>query len=142
MMDPSNPPKSLVEQLNAFCQADVKSQWTAKRLKSSRDICGFSYIENDSGEWVMMPIICKNCSYIISQYHINNTGYANGFSLNTKETSLSTFDIYPSPLESEQQKYHVNDNTSTDYLLYQQNNRGLEFYRPSSAAHAKCCYIL
>lgn len=134
-MNPSAPPKNIIEQLNSFCQADIKSLWTAKRLKVSRDVCGFSYVENDSGEWVMMPTICQNCNYILSQLNTNNTGYI-------RETSLSKLDIYSSPLTPTQHKYQSDDNTSADYLLYQQNHNGLEFYRPSLAANTGCCYIL
>jgi hypothetical protein len=144
-MDPTTPPKNIIEQLNAFCQADVKSQWTAKRLKSSRDVCGFSYIENEDGDWVMMPVLCQNCYYTLSQHQINtNTGYNKGFPTNTKESSLSTLAVLPSPLTPTKPEYQVDDNTSTDYLLYQQNknNNGLEFYRPSLAANTGCCAIL
>lgn len=144
MMDPTTPPKNIIEQLNAFCQADVKSQWTAKRLKSSRDVCGFSYIENAAGEWVMMPTLCQNCYYTLSQHQINNSRQSYQGATNTKESSLSTLAVIPSPLTPTRSEYQTDDNTSTDYLLYQQNknNNGLEFYSPSLAANAGCCAIL
>ncbi len=148
-MDPTSPPRTLVEQLNAFCQADVKSQWTTKRLMSSRDVCGFSYIENDSGEWIMMPTLCQNCYITLYQYSTvkGNVNIARTpvQQKETRETKLSNLDIIPSPLIHTQYNYNSEDNSSTDYLLYpaKQNGNDLELYRPSLTSNAgSCCIII
>ena len=154
MMDPTSPPKTLVEQLNAFCLSDVKTLWTAKRLRTNREVCGFSYVENDMGDWVMMPSLCPNCQHTL-EHAIAGTisdklipGKLSRLPKKVSETSLgwhgntscqetqSGYDLYPSPLTS-----------SAEYLLYPgkshngTDNQGLEFYRPSLAS-AGCCRIL
>lgn len=153
--------KSLITQLNAFCQADVKSLWTTKRLRNSREVCGFSYVENTAGEWVMMPTLCPNCYNILDQA-IKGLECKKGNSSNQqhKKTQKTTETIfgspYPSPLSplpsdslksnSELDKYVAD----TDYLLYPATGNtkikygdqpGLEFYRPSLASSG-CCTIL
>lgn len=156
MMDPTTPPKNIIEQLNSFCQADIKSLWTAKRLKSSRDVCGFSYVENDNGEWVMMPTLCSNCQYTLKHQSV---------STQSKKSIIATAEskfayIYPSPLPSPLHSplpsllTPSNDTEFTDYLLYPKqtnksnymnnnsNSEGLEFYRPSLASSINCCQIL
>ncbi len=159
-MDPTTPPKNIIEQLNSFCQADIKSQWTAKRLKASRDVCGFSYVENDAGDWVMMPTLCSNCQYTLN--HQLASTQSNKKINTTTETKFAY--IYPSPLPSQlttsndtqsyKQSGQQDDAVSTDYLLYPKHNTrsnymnnnsnsdGLEFYRPSLASSINCCQIL
>jgi len=163
-MEPTTPPKTLVEQLNAFCQSDVKTVWTAKRLRTNREVCGFSYVENDMGEWVMMPTLCQNCQHTL-QLAMSGEIYSNHSqkSKRTKETIMDTGrdagrdtgrdtgknNLYPSPLMP-QQSYNTYQNEtmqdeSHDYLLYptqsDSRNQGLEFYRPSLASSG-CCQIL
>ena len=147
MMESSPPPKTLVEQLNAFCQSDVKTLWTAKRLRTNREVCGFSYVENDSGEWVMMPSLCPNCQHTIDQAIAGiisdklipgkPTRLPHKKTQTVSETSIDRVSaLYPSPLTS-----------SAEYLLYpgtspnHTENQGLEFYRPSLASSG-CCIIL
>jgi hypothetical protein len=145
--------KSLITQLNAFCQADVKTQWTQKRLRTSREVCGFSYVENSIGEWVMMPTLCPNCHNILGQAVKGLVVEYNRSNQQSKKKVLNTETIfeYPSPLvplPGESETY----DTDSNYLLYpatsNSNYRGnngeqpkLEFYRPSLAAGG-CCSIL
>ena len=159
-MDPTSPPKNLIEQLNSFCQSDVKTLWTAKRLRTNREVCGFSYVENDMGEWVMMPLLCGNCRHTL-QLAMSGEIYNNHSHkpMRTKETKIGTTKdasqniLYPSPLTPQQSDRHTYsthqyDNIydeSRDYLLYpiqsDSRNQGLEFYRPSLASSG-CCQIL
>lgn len=149
-MEPSNEPnngitaKTLVSQLNAYCQADVKTLWTQKRLRNSREVCGFSYVENQSGEWIMMPTLCPNCQNILEQVISGLQTDANKHSFaKTKETDVDI--LFPTPLFPTQSQSGAAD---TDYLLYPAGNRhtkykegSLEFYRPSLASNG-CCSIL
>lgn len=167
-MEPTAPPKSLIEQLNSFCQSDVKTQWTAKRLRNSREVCGFSYVENDVGEWLMMPTLCPNCQHTLERA-MSGEIYTNNSlkSMRTKETTIDTTRdttrdtardasqniLYPSPLTYQQSdrhryetyQYNNTHDESSDYLLYPKQsdsrNHGLEFYRPSLASSG-CCQIL
>ena len=155
--------KSLITQLNAFCQSDVPTQWTTKRLRNNRDVCGFSYVENTAGEWIMMPSLCPNCHHILDSAikgltikYGSDSRQQHKKTYKTTETMFGT--PYPSPIiplpsdslksGGESDKY----NTDTDYLLYpatgntKNNNKfdqqyGLEFYRPSLASSG-CCIIL
>lgn len=147
-MEPSNEPnnkitaKTLVSQLNAYCQADIKTLWTQKRLRNSHEVCGFSYVENQSGEWIMMPVLCPNCQHILDQVISGLQPDANKLSFaKTKETDVDI--LFPTPLFLTQ-----SGTADTDYLLYQASNRhtkykqeSLEFYRPSLASNG-CCSIL
>ena len=167
MMEPTAPPKSVIEQLNSFCQSDVKTQWTAKRLRNSREVCGFSYVENDVGEWLMMPTLCPNCQHTLELAMSGEIYATNSLkSMRTKETMIGTARdttkdaardvsqniLYPSPLTPQQSdgtratyQYATAHDESRDYLLYpiqsDSRNQGLEFYRPSLASSG-CCQIL
>ena len=151
-MEPSNDPnekitvKILIDQLNAYCQADVKKLWTPKRLRTSRDVCGFSYVEKQVGEWIIMPTLCHNCHHILEQAI---SGLAAVVQPNKKKhtQNIETADdnLFPTPLIPIQSKTSAAD---TDYLLYPGTNghtnyqqEGLEFYRPSFATSG-CCSIL
>jgi hypothetical protein len=151
MMEPTAPHKSIIEQLNAFCQSDIKTQWTAKRLRTSREVCGFSYVENDVGEWLMLPTLCPNCQQTI-ELAISGV-ISTHRSAKTNETSLSSKTpntLVPSPLTPQHKyneyPYDTTQDESSDYLLYNttldnSNCNGLEFYRPSLASSG-CCQIL
>jgi len=147
MMEPSTEPdritaKTLIAQLNAYCQADVKTLWTPKRLRNSREVCGFSYVENRTGEWIMMPTLCPNCHHILDQAISGlQPATAKPGQRKTKETAVDN--LLPTPLYPTQ-----SDSTDSDYLLYPAGKRhtnykqdDLEFYRPSLASSG-CCAIL
>jgi hypothetical protein len=150
MMEPSTEPndritsKTLVCQLNEYCQADVKTLWTLKRLRNSREVCGFSYVENQYGEWIMMPVLCTNCQHILEKAICGLSVIIEPNKLknkNTVETNINN--LFSTPLEPPQ-----TDATDIDYLLYpathnRTNNKleGLELYRPSLASGG-CCAIL
>jgi hypothetical protein len=150
MMEPMAPPKSIIEQLNAFCQADVKTQWTAKRLHTSPEVCGFSYVENAAGEWLMMPTLCQNCQqtmelFISGDIRTSRSAQTNEASLSSKTHNT----LVPSPLTPQhtynEYEYNTTQDESRDYLLYttrnNSNDNGLAFYRPSLASNG-CCQIL
>ena len=150
MMEPMAPPKSVIEQLNSFCQSDVKTQWTAKRLHTSPEVCGFSYVENASGEWLMMPTLCPNCQQTLELAMSGDIRTSRSAQTNEESLSSKTHNtLVPSPLipphTYNEYQYNTTQDESRDYLLYpiqfDSRNRGLEFYRPSLASSG-CCQIL
>ena len=169
-MEPIAPHKSIIDQLNAFCQSDVKTNWTLKRLRTNREVCGFSYMENDSGEWVLMPLLCTNCQHTLDQaiagiisFPLNSKPTLRGgceFRENAvtvsdklipgKSSRLSkklTKTVSETSMDRVHMVYPSPLTSSAEYLLYPadtQNhteNQGLEFYRPSLASSG-CCHIL
>lgn len=139
-------PVSIIDQLNAYCQSDIKTLWTLKRLNTNHEICGFTYVENMDGDWELMPTLCQNCNQIIT-YIINNMNVYNRDNNNCetqtmsdKMSDITLNNLFPSPIIP-----LCND---TDYLLYSNNNHdtlpGLKPYKNKSSTKLSlnCCSIL
>jgi len=152
--------KSVVAQLNAYCQADVKTLWTQARLRNSRAVCGFSYIENAMGEWVMMPTLCQNCQHTLEQV-ISGLHFAVE-PVTTKQIDTPTNKFWDRNVNRPAKNTNpgpcpfplipLNQPADTEYLLYpstgynyqhnyQHNHDKLQFYRPSLATNG-CCNII
>lgn len=122
-----DPQQNLVEQLNNFCQSDVKTKWTKNKLRTSREKCGFSYIENKEGDWIMMPSLCPNCDYILQSVNkqLSPVEEIKPKWFFTHHQQMADNNLLPSPMFSNRNSGP--DNSSMDYLIYStdsQSKRG------------------